>query len=154
MNKGSDFWLEHVAALDIRSIKSVMQMDELRCKSPEMVRKEIAAHFAAYNLVRTVMAQAAHRCHVSPRGLSFKGALQELRAFGTALSGCAHDVFPVRCAPLLAGIAQRKLPYRPGRVEPRAVKRRPKNQALLTQPRNVVRKKLQKLKIKYSKTLN
>lgn len=140
--------------LDIRSIKAVMQMDVLRCKSPERVRKEIAAHFAAYNLVRTVMAQAAHRYHVSPRGLSFKGALQELRAFGTALSGCAHDVFLVRCATLLAGIAQRKLPYRPGRVEPRAVKRRPKNQALLTQPRNIGRKKLQKLQDKYSKKLN
>jgi hypothetical protein len=140
--------------LDIRSIKSVMQMDVLRCKSPEMVRKEIAVHFAAYNLVRTVMAQAADRHHVLPRSLSFKGALQELRAFGTALTGCAPEVFSNRCATLLAGIAQRKIPYRPGRVEPRAIKRRPKPHALLTKPREVVRRKLQKARDKYVNALH
>ncbi len=140
--------------LDIRSIKDVMQMDVLRCKSPEMVRKEIAAHFAAYNLVRAVMAQAAERHHVSPRCLSFSGALQELRAFGTALSACTHVIFPDRCTTLLAGIAQRKLPYRPGRVEPRAVKRRPKPQALLTKPRKVMRMKLQKQRDKYENAIH
>ncbi len=123
-----------------------MQMDVLRCKSPERGRKEIAAHFAAYNLVRAVMAQAAERHSISPRGLSFSGALQELRAFCTALSARTHTIFLDRCTTLLAGIAQRKLPYRPGRVEPRAVKRRPKPQALLTSPRNVMRKKLQKMR--------
>jgi hypothetical protein len=135
--------------LDIRSIKDLMQMDVLRCKSPEMVRKEIAAHFAAYNLVRAVMAQAAERHSISPRGLSFSGALQELRAFGTALSACTPTIFLDRCTTLLAGIAQRKLPDRPGRVEPRAVKRRPKPQALLTSPRNVMRKKLQRMRERY-----
>ncbi len=53
--------------LDLRSIKTVMQMDVLRCKSPEMVRKEIAVHLLAYNLVRAVMPQAAFLGHVLPR---------------------------------------------------------------------------------------
>ena len=115
-------------------------MDVLRCKSPERARQEMAAHFAAYNLVRTVMAQVAERHFISPQGLSFSGALQELRTFGTALSACTHTIFLDRGTTLLAGIGQRKLPDRPGRVELRAVKRRPKPQALLTSPRNVMRK--------------
>src|SRR6476619_38889 len=60
--------------VDIRSIKSTMQMDILRCKTPEMVEKEIWAHVLAYNLLRTVMAVAAKEKDVEPRALSFKGA--------------------------------------------------------------------------------
>jgi hypothetical protein len=67
--------------LDLRSIKVVMQMDSLRCKSPQRVHKEIAVHLLAYNLVRAVMAQAAYRGNILPRQLSFKGALQLLNAF-------------------------------------------------------------------------
>lgn len=136
--------------LDILSIKAVMQMDVLRCKSPEMIHKEIAAHFAAYNLVRTVMAQAADQHHLSPRGLSFKGALQELRAFGKSLSDCFSELFISLCSALLDGIAHRKLPYRPGRVEPRAVKRRPKPRALLTKPRKVEQERLRKMAHEYA----
>src|SRR5207237_4698477 len=69
------------AELDLRSIKSAMQMRELRCKTPELVRKEVWAHILAYNLLRTVMAQAAARHDVAPRSLSFKGAMQTLEAF-------------------------------------------------------------------------
>jgi IS4 transposase len=58
--------------LDFRAIKTVMQMNILRCKTPEMIRQEIAVHLFAYNLVRTVMAQAACLAHVLPRPLSFK----------------------------------------------------------------------------------
>ena len=60
--------------MDIRSVKSVMKMDVLRCKSPEMVRKEIWAHLLAYNLLRTVMAVAAAQSEVEPRKISFKAA--------------------------------------------------------------------------------
>ena len=74
--------------LDFRSIKTVMQMDVLRCKSPDMVRKEIAAHLLAYNLVRTVMAQAACLAHLLPRQLSFKATLQVLNAFEENLRFC------------------------------------------------------------------
>lgn len=130
--------------LDLRSIKTVMKMDVLRCKTPPMVEKEIAVHLLAYNLVRAVMAQAAQLGHVLPRELSFKGALQLLRAFEDNLRLCPRGRLTVRRAFLLAGIAQMKLPHRPGRVEPRAVKRRPKPHRLLTQPRQAVRSEILK----------
>lgn len=130
--------------LDLRSIKDVMQMGELRCKTPQMVLKEIATHLAAYNLVRAVMAQAACLGNVSPRQLSFKGAMQVLRAFEENLRHCPQGRVFVRTAYMLAGIGQLKLPMRPGRVEPREVKRRPKPRKLLSQPRDILRKKLMK----------
>lgn len=135
--------------LDIRSIKVVMQMDVLRCKSPSMVAKEIAAHLLAYNLVRSVMAQAAYLSQVLPRQLSFKAALQLLNAFEENLRHCPRGRLALRCAYLLAGIAQLKLPHRPGRVEPRAIKRRPKPQRLLTQPRHALRQHLLKQQQKH-----
>jgi hypothetical protein len=64
--------------LDIRSLKSAMQMGELRCKTPELVHKEVWTHILAYNLLRTVMAQAAARHGVAPRTISFTGAMQTL----------------------------------------------------------------------------
>jgi DDE family transposase len=131
--------------LDLRSIKAVMQMDILRCKSPAMVVKEIAVHLAAYNLVRAVMARAAYLGHALPRQLSFKGALQMLNAFEENLRHCPRGRLAIRHAHVLAGIAQLRLSYRPGRVEPRAVKRRPKVQRLLTQPRHILRERLLKL---------
>ena len=71
--------------LDLRSIKCVLQMDVLRCKSPEMVEKEIWMHLLAYNLIRGVMAQAAEAHGEQPRHLSFKGALQTMTAFQDVL---------------------------------------------------------------------
>lgn len=67
--------------LDFRDLKVTLQMDFLRCKTPELVRKEVWTHLLAFNLIRTVMAQAALKLHVLPRTLSFKGALQTLEAF-------------------------------------------------------------------------
>lgn len=135
-------WRWHIE-LDFRAIKSVMQMDMLRCKSPEMVLKEVAAHLLAYNLVRSVMAQAASRVNCTPRQLSFKAALQQLRAFGEQLRhGTCLDPMRLRDV-LIKGIGQVKIPHRPDRVEPRAIKRRPKPRALLTQPRAVLKAQLQ-----------
>ena len=125
--------------LDLRSIKTVMQMDVLRCKSPEMVKKEIAVHVIAYNLVRAVMAQASFLGHVLPRQLSFKAALQLIRAFEENLRHAPRGRLALRRAYLLAGIAQLHLPIRPGRLEPRAVKRRPKPTPFLTQPRHILK---------------
>lgn len=121
--------------LDLRAIKAVMQMDVLRCKTPQMVVKEVAAHLLAYNLVRSVMAQAACRLGCLPRQLSFKGALQQLRAFEVQLRHGAHARVLWLCEVLITSVGRLKLLQRPGRVEPRAVKRRPKNQPLLMQPR-------------------
>jgi hypothetical protein len=130
--------------LDFRAIKTVMQMEVLRCKRPEMIRKEIAAHLLAYNLVRTVMARAACHTQVLPRQLSFKATVQVLNAFEESLRFCPHARLTTRHAIVLAAIAQLILPVRPDRVEPRAVKRRPKPRKLLTEPRRLVRERLRK----------
>lgn len=131
--------------LDLRAIKTVMQMDILRCKTPAMVEKEIAAHLLAYNLVRAVMAQAACMNHLLPRQLSFKTALQLLNAFETTLRHGSPQGLAIRHTELLTGLGRRRLPHRPNRVEPRAVKRRPKQHWLLTKPRHIVRARLLKL---------
>jgi len=67
--------------LDLRSIKSTMQMDILRCKTPAMVRKEIWVHLLAYNLIRKIMAEAAFKHEINPRQISFKGTMQALNSF-------------------------------------------------------------------------
>lgn len=133
-------WRWHVE-LDLRAIKTVMQMDVLRCKSPAMVVKEVAAHLLAYNLVRSVMAQAADRAGCVPRMISFKGALQQLRAFEEQLRHGAYHRIAWLCEVLVRGIARMKLPHRPGRVEPRAVKRR-SNPTRMMQPRAVLKAQL------------
>jgi IS4 transposase len=74
------------AELDPRSLKRTMQMDVLRCKTPELVRKEIGTHVLAYNLIRTIMAQAASTHGIEPRSISFKGAMQTLAAFQPILA--------------------------------------------------------------------
>lgn len=129
------------AELDLRSIKHVMQMDVLRCKTPEMVRKEIWMHLLAYNLVRKLMAQAATEAGISPRDLSFKGTLQTLVAFAAA--GWSY---PERnnelYAAVLRAVATHRVNDRPDRVEPRAVKRRPKKQVYLNEPRAVAKARL------------
>lgn len=138
-------WRWHIE-LDFRAIKAVMQMDVLRCKTPAMIEKEVAAHLLAYNLVRSVMAQAATLATLLPRQLSFKGALQQLRAFERNLrhGKCACVSQAIKA--LLIGIAHLRLPIRPGRVEPRAVKRRGNNQSLLTRPRSEEKARLQALR--------
>jgi Transposase DDE domain len=121
--------------VDIRSIKSVMQMDILRCKTPEMVEKEIWAHLLAYNLLRTVMALAAAEAGIEPRAVSFKGAKQAVTAFAPKLEAASPGARPALVDALLAVIADRRVGDRPGRWEPRALKRRPKPRARLGQPR-------------------
>lgn len=137
--------------LDFRSIKTVMQMEILRCKSPDMVKKEIAAHLLAYNLVRTVMAQAACYANIFPRQLSFKAALQVLNAFEENLRFCPRSRLAIRHGIVLSSIGGAILPVRPNRVEPRAVKRRPKPQALLTKRRSVMQKGLRKQQERHAK---
>ena len=137
--------------LDFRLIKTVMQMDILRCKSPDMIKKEIAAHLLAYNLVRTVMAQAACYANIFPRQLSFKATLQVLNAFEENLRFCPHARLTIRHGIVLSSIGRAILPVRPNRVEPRAVKRRPKPQALLTKPRSVLQKRLRKQQERHAK---
>ena len=128
------------AELNLRSLKSVMQMDVLRCKTPAMVRKEIWAHFLVYNLIRRVMCQAAKQFGIKPWEISFKGALQTLSAFALPLLTCAKSKLTEVIEEMLLAIARHGVGTRPNRVEPRAVKRRPKPHALLTKPREKARK--------------
>ena len=107
-----------------------------------MVCKEIAVHLLAYNLVRAVMAQAAYRGNVLPRELSFKGALDLLNAFAENLGHSPRGQRASCQTQLLASMVRLKLSDRPGRVEPRAVKRRPKPHRLLTKPRHTWRARL------------
>ncbi len=90
--------------LDLRSIKTVMRMEILRCKTPAMVEKEIAVHLLAYNLVRTIMAQAAAYGQLEPRKLRFKAALPLLREFGDNLRHAPKSRRVVCVQILLVGI--------------------------------------------------
>jgi Transposase DDE domain len=121
--------------VDIRSIKSVMQMDILRCKTPEMVEKEIWTHLLAYNLLRTVMAIAAAEVGIEPREVSFTGAKQAVTAFAPKIEAARPEDRPALIDALLVVIAYHRVGDRPGRWEPRALKRRPKPRARLGQPR-------------------
>ena len=129
--------------LDLRSIKDVLQMDVLRCMTPEMVKKEIWTHLLAYNLIRGVMAKAAKAHDKQPRRISFKGAIQTMAAFDVALRWAPPAVREYLIQVMLRAISQHQVGDRPGRVEPRANKRRPKAQDYLMEPRKQARKRLQ-----------
>jgi Transposase DDE domain len=132
------------AELHLRSLKVVLGMDVLRCRTPEMVRKEIWVHLLAYNLLRTVLAQAAHAHGLRPWQLSFKGALQTVLAFADTLADTTAARQPALYAVLLQAVATHRVGDRPDRVEPRRRKRRPKHYPHLTQPRHQARKALLK----------
>lgn len=121
------------AELHLRSLKVVLQMDHLRCKTPERVRNEFHMHLVAYNLIRELMATAAFRAGASPWTISFKGALQTINNLAPLLmSRITTDEW---CEAVLKAIATHEVGNRPDRVEPRVVKRRPKPYRLMTQPR-------------------
>jgi hypothetical protein len=125
--------------VDIRSIKSTMKMDILRCKSPQMVEKEIWVYLLAYNLLRTVMAVAAAQNKVEPRKISFKGAKQTLSAFAPKLEAARPEDRARLVEAMLQAVAYHRVGNRPGRWEPRARKRRPKPTKRLNQPRHVAK---------------
>jgi Transposase DDE domain len=133
--------------LDLRAIKVTLRMDLLRCKTPELVRKEIWTHVLADNLIRTVMAQAAAREGIAPRAISFTATLQVLEAFRPLIAYRAHRGAGHRAAlyeQLLRAIARHRVADRPDRFEPRMAKRRPKRYDRLTRPRREI--KLEMLK--------
>jgi hypothetical protein len=125
--------------VDIRSVKATMKMDVLRCKTPEMVRKEIWAHLLAYNLLRTVMAVAAAENGIEPRQVSFKGAKQAVTAFAPKIEAARSEERAALIDAMLRTIAYHRVGDRPGRWEPRARKRRPKPGVRLMQPRATAR---------------
>jgi len=124
--------------LHFHQIKVTLGLDVLKCKSPEMIEKELLMHVIAYNMVRALMQRSAHLHRVSLRRISFKGALDTIRHFAQAIHAARKT--PKKQADLidqmLELIASDPVPERPGRSEPRVKKRRPKNYKLMTEPRN------------------
>jgi hypothetical protein len=112
------------AELHLRSLKIVLQMDHLRCKTPERVRNEFWTHLLGYNLIRGVMAAAAFQSGQPPWEISFKGTLQTLDRFlPILLSRISSEAW---CDALLTAVATHIVGDRPDRFEPRLRKRRPK----------------------------
>jgi hypothetical protein len=117
-------------------------MEYLVCKAPAMVRRELWAHLLGYNLVRKVLAQAAAVRGLGPRQVSFAGAVQTLEAFRWLLLCRGEEARGSVCVALLLAIGTHEVGDRPGRCEPRCVKRRPKQYRRLAKPRAEARAEL------------
>lgn len=128
--------------LDLRSIKRALGMHHLRCKTPDMVRKELWAYLLAYNLIRVRMAQAAAVHKVLPRKLSFTAAKNHIHNFAPHLSTASATDHGRLEAELLHAISRCRVGNRPGRKEPRALKTREQKYSYLTKPRVQARKRL------------
>jgi hypothetical protein len=116
-------------------MKTTMKMEVLRCKSSGMIEKELMMHQIAYNLIACLILESALAHWLDPLRLSYAGALSALQAFAQAKPRSKQKQERIY-SELLGTIAVEVLPDRPGRQEPRAVKRRPKPYPLLTKPRN------------------
>ena len=125
--------------LDFRNIKTTLGVEVLSCKTPPMCEKELWVYLLAYNLIRLLMAQAALQAGMHPRQLSFKHTVQlwsEWVARGLASLAAGHSDILFRV------IAQQTVGNRPGRIEPRARKRRPKSYQWLKVPRAKARRQV------------
>jgi len=111
-------------------------MEQLRCRTPEMAIEELWVYLLTYNLIRLLMAQAALLADQIPRQLSFKHTVQIWLSWQQRGDG-THDTVSIHA--LLILIAEPRVGLRPGRVEPCALKRRPKAYPLLTKPRKEAR---------------
>jgi hypothetical protein len=129
--------------INLRDLKTSMQMEIVHGKTPEMVRKEVYTHILAYNLVRSLMWNAATSYKLPPLRLSLKGAVQHLSVFAPLISTASSPVVQSLSSFLLRALAD-TLPNRPNRIEPRRKKRRPKSYGWLQQPRDELKDKLKK----------
>ena len=125
--------------LDIRSLKTHMQMEHLRCKSPAMVRKEIYTHMISYNLIRDLVVRTALRHDTSPKNLSHTAAVQSLNAFSEKLQASSNRIEQLEKA-LLESISEHPVGDRKPRVHPREIKRRPKPYPTMKRPRHAARR--------------
>lgn len=124
---------------DFSSLKVTLQMDVLRCRTPELVRKEVWTHAIAYNLIRTIMAQSCPRAGILPREISFKATVQILEAFQPLIAaqrGCSLATRVWLYEQVMDAIAVHQVGNRPGRIEPRLRKRRFKKYDYMMKPRN------------------
>ena len=127
--------------LDIRQIKQTLNLDHMRCKTPAMVRKELWATLLAYNLIRRVICDAAMVHDKIPRRISFTRTCATILASWSCLSLGLHDVSALRI--LLEGISLLEVPDRPGRIEPRVLKRRRHRYPLMQTPRRNLKQRLE-----------
>lgn len=125
--------------LDIRALKVTLGLDVLRCKSPAMIRKEIGVGLLAYNLIRKALIEASSLHGPPPRHLSFAAGMQTVGAAWNAVLLLDESGRLLLVDVALANLAQSRVGERPNRIEPRAIKRRPKSQRLLTKPRHQAR---------------
>ena len=122
--------------LCFRDLKTTMGMEQLRCKSPDMAEKELLAYLIAHNLIRCVIAQAVALHQVDLERVSFKGSVDALRQYSDAIAQARNRKMRRQLwEDLLLNLARDLVPNRPNRIEPRAVKRRPKPYPLLNKPR-------------------
>lgn len=122
--------------LCLRDVKTTLGLEQLRCQSPAMVRKELLAGLIAHNLIRCVMAEAAQVHQAELERVSFKGAVDALRQYSAVLAQARTNRLKRKLwLDLLRTLAGDLVPRRPGRLEPRAIKRRPKPYPLLNKPR-------------------
>jgi hypothetical protein len=132
--------------LDIRSIKSNLNLGHVRCKSPEMVHREVWTTLLGYNLIRTTAAGAALLHDKQPRQISFTSTCQYVLASWMQLSSrlidaCELDAYLLV---MLQQIASCEVANRPGRLEPRVLKRRRHGYKLMQKSRNQLRRELRK----------
>jgi len=128
------------AELDIRAIKQTLGLDHLRCKTPDMVRRELWVTLLAYNLIRKLIATAAAVHDRQPRQLSFTLTCQTvLSSWMLLATGACRDALAL-WERALERIAAHEVANRPGRIEPRRIKRRRHRYPLMNQPRAVLRR--------------
>ena len=131
------------AELDIRQIKQTVNVDHVRCKSPEMVRRELWVTFLGYNLIRKVIATSAAVHGKSPRKVGFTLACQTILSSWMLIStGSCRNVAALWTS-ALSRIAANEVANRPGRIEPRVLKRRRHRYPLMQRPRAELRRELQ-----------
>jgi hypothetical protein len=128
------------AELHLRSLKTVLQMDHLRCRTPDRVRNEFRMHLVGYNLLRGTMTAAARATNLRPQQISLKGTWQTLARFLPLVTSTAALETWERA--LLAAVAAHAVGNRPNRYEPRLTKRRPKKFKHLREPRQNYRKRM------------
>ncbi|MCK4578859.1 MAG: IS4 family transposase, partial [Candidatus Marinimicrobia bacterium] len=110
--------------LNLRHLKTTMKMNFIDSKTPDMVRKQVWVHLLAYNLIRRLMWQAGERHNIPPLRISFKGTIDVVAAYLPKLVAATPENFAFVYTRFLWAIAERRVPYRPDRYEPRRLKRR------------------------------
>jgi hypothetical protein len=123
-----------------RNIKTSMGMEVLRCKTPQMAHKELEMFLIGHNFIRSLMLEASAINHVALEQMSFKGAVDAVRQFSLAIAQARSKKKQQQLQnELLEVMARDQVPIRPGRSEPRAIKRRPKTYARLSRPRRLMK---------------